>query len=1014
MAELSKLPGLPENLPFERRVDILLVDDQPANLVALEAILQDLGHNLVLARSGDEALQRLLRDEFALVLLDVQMPGLDGFETAELIRGRKESRHTPIIFLTAFESDHFNVEKAYSLGAVDYLVKPLVPVIVRAKVSGFVDLFEKTRQVKRQAERIRQMERRDFEERLAAENARLRERVRLAAFGRDVAQALVRIDTLPAMLRHCAEALVRHLDGAFARIWIHNPAEGVLELQASAGLYTHLDGPHSRVPVGQYKIGLVAQERRPHLTNAVLDDPRVSDKAWAAREGMVAFAGYPLVVEDRLVGVMAMFARQALSDATLEAMASVADGIAMGVERKQAEAALRESEEKLRLMADTISQLAWMARPDGHIFWYNRGWYDYTGTTPSQMEGWGWQSVHDPAALPKVLENWKASIATGEPFEMVFPLRGADGRFRPFLTRVNPLRDEAGRILHWFGTNTDISEQKRAEDASRFLADASATLAAVVDYESTLQKVAGLAVPRVADWCAVDMVEADGSLRRLAVVHVDPAKVKLAQEVQRRYPPDPASPHGPPQVLRTGESDMVADIPDALLVQGARDEDHLRLVRELGLKSYMCVPLKGRGKVLGVVSFLSAESGRRYTEADLAFAEELASRSAIAIENARLYAELKEADRLKDEFLAMLAHELRNPLAPVRNALHIMKQPGANGAMVQQVRDMAERQVQHMARLLDDLLDVSRISRGRIELRKEAVDVAALISRTVEAVRPLVEERRHELTVALPAGPLRVEADPTRLEQVLTNLLNNAAKYTESGGHIWLTAEQGGGEIVLRVRDTGIGIEPEMLPRVFDLFVQVARRLDRSQGGVGIGLTLVKKLVELHGGRIEASSPGLGRGSEFAVRLPALRDKPRAEKTRASGEDKAAPLLRRRVLVVDDNQDAADSLAMLLRLAGQDVRAAYDGPSALTQANDFQPALVFLDIGMPGMDGYEVARRLRGESHLQGAVLVALTGWGQEEDRRRSTEAGFDHHLVKPVEPTALEELLADLKPAKG
>ncbi len=372
---------------------------------------------------------------------------------------------------------------------------------------------------------------------------------------------------------------------------------------------------------------------------------------------------------------------------------------------------------------------------------------------------------------------------------------------------------------------------------------------------------------------------------------------------------------------------------------------------------------------------------------------------------------LKQADRLKDEFLAMLAHELRNPLAPIRNSLHIMKQPGANGAMLQQVRDMAERQVQHMARLLDDLLDVSRISQGRIELRKEVVDVADLVNRTAEAIRPLVEERRHELTIALPYKPVRVEGDPTRLEQVLTNLVNNAAKYTDPGGHIWLTVERRGAEAVLRVRDTGIGISQDMLPKVFDLFVQAERRLDRSQGGVGIGLTLVKKLVELHGGTIEAASRGLGRGSEFVVRLSALAEESASlpkEDQRVGDTDRALPAYR--VLVVDDNVDAADSLAMLLRLVGQEVRVAHDGAAALTPPQDLCPQIVFLDIGMPGMDGYEVCRRLRRQPGTEKALFIALTGWGQDEDRRRSAEAGFDHHLVKPVEPVALMKLLAGLQ----
>jgi PAS domain S-box-containing protein len=671
--------------------------------------------------------------------------------------------------------------------------------------------------------------------------------------------------------------------------------------------------------------------------------------------------------------------------------------------------ALRESEEKFRLLAETIPQLAWMARSDGYIFWYNRRWYEYTGTTPEQIEGWGWQSVHDPGVLPSVLARWRLSLLTGEPFDMVFPLKGADGRFRPFLTRVSPLRDAQGDILYWFGTNTDITEQQRAADVSRFLADASATLAGVVDYESTLRKVAELAVPFFADWCAVDMAAPDGTMRRLAVVHGDRSKIELVNELSRRYPLKPEDPYGPPRILSTGQPEMVAEITDAILVATARDEDHLRILRELNFRSYVSVPLVTRGRTLGVITFITSLSGRQYGATDLTLAEDLARRAAVAIDNARLYQELREADRLKDEFLAMLAHELRNPLAPIRNALHILKQPGVNETTAGQVRDMAERQVRHMARLLDDLLDVSRISRGKIELHQEALDITTVVNRSVEAVRPLFEERRHELTVSLPPASLKLQADPTRLEQVLTNLLHNAAKYTDPGGKVWLTAQHVGDGVVLRVRDTGIGIAADLLPRIFDLFVQAERRLDRSEGGVGIGLTLVKRLIELHGGTVDAHSDGPGQGSEFVVRLPATSGAAAAARVETGAEAAAfARALPRRVLVVDDNVDVADSIALVLKLGGHEVRVAYDGPSALVIAEVFQPQVVLLDIGMPGMDGYEVARRLRQQPGVPPALLVALTGWGQDTDRRRSTEAGFDHHLVKPVEPSAVAKLLTE------
>jgi len=382
----------------------------------------------------------------------------------------------------------------------------------------------------------------------------------------------------------------------------------------------------------------------------------------------------------------------------------------------------------------------------------------------------------------------------------------------------------------------------------------------------------------------------------------------------------------------------------------------------------------------------------------------------------RLQAEeaLKEADRRKNEFLATLAHELRNPLAPIRNALHILRMPRVDAATVRRSREMMERQVHHLVRLVDDLLDVSRVMRGNIELRKERVELATVVARAVETAQPLIEAQGHELTVSLPPDSLPLDADPVRLAQVVGNLLTNSAKYTEANGKISLTAEREGTDAVLRVRDTGIGIAPDMLPHIFELFVQADHSSTKAQGGLGIGLTLVKNLVEMHHGSVEAHSAGLGRGSEFVIRLPLM---PQEERQRVENDNGEAPhesarSLGHRLLVVDDNRDAADSLAMLLRLQGHEVRVAYDGPAALEVLKGYRPALVFLDIGMPGMDGYELARRLRQQPGLENVRLAALTGWGQQEDRRRTAEAGFDHHLVKPVEPKALELLLADLERA--
>lgn len=398
----------------------------------------------------------------------------------------------------------------------------------------------------------------------------------------------------------------------------------------------------------------------------------------------------------------------------------------------------------------------------------------------------------------------------------------------------------------------------------------------------------------------------------------------------------------------------------------------------------------------GVVSSLSETLHEARRQAELQ-----------AREAERRRRELERAGRQKDEFLAMLAHELRNPLAPIYNAVQILAVRGHDPDEVERIGGLIGRQLQQMVRLVDDLLDVSRITRGKINLCKEPVDLAQVVSMAVETSRPLIESKGHELTVTLPETPLQVHADATRLAQVLSNLLNNAAKYTETAGRISLAAELLEGEVRVRVRDTGIGIAHEMLPRVFDLFTQADSSLDRAQGGLGVGLTLVRRLVELHGGTVEAHSAGTGQGTEMVVRLPLLPGPPEeAPDSPAPRPSQAGAAETLRILIVDDNEDTAESLAVLMEMAGHEVRTAFEGFSALEEARTFRPGVVLLDIGLPNLDGYEVARRLCQESGKDRMLLLAMTGYGQEEDRRRSREAGFDHHLVKPVDLDKLRGLL--------
>jgi PAS domain S-box-containing protein len=672
-------------------------------------------------------------------------------------------------------------------------------------------------------------------------------------------------------------------------------------------------------------------------------------------------------------------------------------------ERKRAEKRIRFQAD----MLDTVGQAVIATDLGGSIQYWNR----YAESL------YGWPAVE--ALGRNVLELVPAPPAREQAAEIMSCLRAGkswtgevlvqrrDASVFPALVTNTPVRDERGDLVGIIGLSADISAQKRAEMSQRFLAETSAALVASLDLDALFQQVARRVVPFLADYCFVDVVTDTGALRRVGRAHADPAKEALLAKLERFVPPGQGSGHPVTEAVRTGQVQFVPVVDDAWLEAAATGAEHLQCLRELEVRSLMTVPLLAAERKLGAIMFChTAASGRRYTDEDLALAEELARRTALALENARLYNAVRDADCRKDDFLAMLAHELRNPLAPIRNAVEIARLIGVGDAKLKWAREVIDRQVTHMSRLVDDLLDVSRITRGKIQIQMQPVEVTAVVARAVETSRPLIEARRHELTVSVPADPIEIEADLTRLAQVIANLLNNAAKYTDEGGRIWLTVERQGDEVLFRVRDTGIGIPPDMLGKIFELFTQVDRSLDRSQGGLGIGLTLVRTLTEMHKGRVEAFSDGPGRGSEFVVRLPVLRpgSLPSPAKT---ADGRAHGPAARRILVVDDNVDAAESLALLLQIGGHEVRTAHDGPAVLSLAKTYLPEIIFLDIGLPGMDGYEIARRLRQQGETARALLVAVTGYGQEEDRRRSQEAGFDHHLTKPVNPQDLQSLLA-------
>ncbi len=697
----------------DEKTNILIVDDLPEKLLVFGTVLEELGQNLVFVRSGSEALREVLNREFAVILLDVNMPDIDGFETATLIRGYKRSAHTPIIFITAY-ADEMQTHRGYSLGAVDYILSPVVPEMLRSKVKVFVDLHVMQRRVRRQAE----------------------QRIALAA----------------------------------------------------------------------------------------------------------------------------------------------------------AEAARRSAEDTTR--------------------------------------------------------------------------------------------------------------------RSNFLSHVSRVLSGTLEVDVAKRQLLELIVPEVTNCAALVLLEA-GDAPTQALVCRSTTPVSAPSFVDHAFTELPASARRAFAEALSGRVRVALHEPEP--PAGGTP------IAAMRLPEGAVFPLIHGERVLGALLI-----GGKSERGEWPMLEELAGRAAIAFENARLYRSLRneiverrqaelrlqESNQRKDEFLAMLSHELRNPLAPIRNAVEVIRRLAPPDPKLAWATDVTDRQVTHLTRLVEELLDVARISQGKIALQIEAVDLQAVLAHSVETARPFLEARGHRLVQQLPPNPVWLRGDFARLSQVVANLLNNAAKYTPEGGTIQLSLGVQEGQALITVRDNGIGIEPELLPNVFELFEQGKRSLDRSQGGLGVGLTLVQRLVELHHGRVEARSAGAGQGSEFTVVLPCLSE--------VQPSDPAQPAETHRgggagcrVLVVDDNLDAADTVGMFLRIEGHVVQTAADGEEALACAAAFHPDVVILDIGLPRLDGYEVARRLRQGAAGGAALLIALTGYGQKGDQDQAREAGFDLHLVKPADPRQLAETIA-------
>jgi signal transduction histidine kinase/ActR/RegA family two-component response regulator len=590
----------------------------------------------------------------------------------------------------------------------------------------------------------------------------------------------------------------------------------------------------------------------------------------------------------------------------------------------------------------------------------------------------------------------RTAIEQRTKYECEFRIIRPDGEVRWVMNLGQAVYDEQGKAQQMIGTVTDITERKRAEDRLRLLGEVAGVLLSTDDPDAMLHSLLARIGPTLGvDTCFNYMVDSTGKALRLM------SRASIYQET--------ASPR---TRLEFGQDlcGTVALHRKSLVVPYIQQVDHPKAqwAKAAGFRAYTGNPLLSGDLLLGTLAFAS-RSVDQFDAEELTIFQAITQYVTVFYERLRLLHKVQETGRRKDEFLATLAHELRNPLAPVRNALQLLNMKEPSITELQWARNVIDRQVQQMSRLIDDLMDVSRINSNKLELRKERLELAKVIEGALDTSRPLIQQRGHKLMVTMLPELIILDADLTRLAQVFLNLLNNAAKYMKKGGRIDLHAEQQGNEVVVSVKDTGIGIAADQMPILFELFSQVESSLARSQGGLGIGLALVKQLVEMHNGSITAYSEGLGKGSEFVVRLPIVIEQKNIAV--ASDDNKAMPSSKLRILVVDDNLDVASSLAMLMEMMGNNVRMAHDGEKAVTVAKEFRPHVVLLDIGLPKLNGYEAARAIRQEPWGKNIFLIAATGWGQEDDKRKSKEAGFDLHMVKPIDPQALMELLASLPP---
>jgi PAS domain S-box-containing protein len=723
-------------------------------------------------------------------------------------------------------------------------------------------------------------------------------------------------------------------------------------------------------------------------------------------------------------------------------------------EQQRTQEALRLSESRYRTLANAVSLLMWVNDAKGNIQFFNQRWQAYTGKTTLELNVGLWRDLIHPDDFQRTFDTRVTAIQRGEPYEVKCRLKRFDQTYRWHLARVVPLKDDRGEVISWFGTATDIEDLQRLEAEQRFLAETSSTLAASLDYQTTLRTIAQLAVPFLADYCFFDIVAVDNKIERITWYHVNAETQEwFAQAPQ--HVPQMTDTHPVAQVLMSGDAILVPQVTDQWMQSIATSPDHLQFMRTARLQSTMTVPLIARDRRLGALTVCyTAESGRTYSEAELALAKELAHRAALALDNAQLYYQAQEANRIKDEFLAVLSHELRSPLNPILGWTKLLRTRKFDAAATDRALATIERNAKVQIQLIDDLLDVARILRGKLSLQITAVDLATTIEAAIETVRLAADAKSIQIQTHFTPDVGPIAGDAGRLQQVVWNLLSNAVKFTPVEGQIEVRLEQGLGNLAvstgretrnpisesltatsspsaihyveITVTDTGKGITPDVIPYIFDYFRQADSSTTRNFGGLGLGLAIVRHIVEIHGGTVHASSRGEGQGSTFVVRLPQRKfahSDENQEADRSLLVSDSLPLAGIRALVVDDEADARELLTVTLQQAGAIVVTAASAMEALEILNQFASQstsqsvsqsdtdskldILISDVGMPDVDGYMLMQRVRSLSTEQAKLpAIALTAYAGESNQKKAIAAGFYHHLAKPIEPDVLVQIV--------